>query len=221
MCVPADAPRQNPNPVVFLSEIAQNGQVTAFGPERSRSQPGPLLLLSPPSHAARRAMDEGTRLIAFGEWVRRLSANGESAYPVDGQTTLDVPVVAFRGRAGTLGKTFSGVLNVETGEMRIDCAEAPEFWLEINFNKIPGLAAAPGGVEADAAQQDFEFHVDAERASKKAKVESDGSEEEQQKGRRSPLPRSSTTRTHPRSFRLRNTRWMTTPMRTHTRNACE
>lgn len=122
-------------------------------------------------------MEEVKRQIAFGEWVRRMSANGESLYGSDGQTTLDVPVVAFRGRAGTVGKTFSGVLNVKTGTMRIDCVEAPEFWLQINFNEIPGLAAAPGGVEADAAQQDFESHVDAERASKKAKVESDGSKE--------------------------------------------
>lgn len=108
--------------------------------------------------------------IAFGEYIRRLSAKGESTYHIDGETIVDVPVTALRGSAGTLGKTFCGVLNLETSKMRIDCAEAPEFWLQIDFNKIPALAAAPGSVEAKAAKQDFEARVDAnERASKKGK----------------------------------------------------
>jgi hypothetical protein len=77
---------------------------------------------------------------------------GRSAYAaVDGEETVAVPAQACVGRTGSLGKTFSGHLNLHTGRMRFDCAEELPFYLEVDLSKVPALNAhpqAPGGVAA-------------------------------------------------------------------------
>jgi hypothetical protein len=72
---------------------------------------------------------------------------------VDGQSCVDVPSEAIRGRSG-VGKTFRGYLDLEKKVMRIDCAEDLAFWIEIHFLKIPAFFLqpdAPGGKEAVAS----------------------------------------------------------------------
>ena len=94
-------------------------------------------------------------LVAMGE-------RGESAYEqVDGEETHDIPTQACRGRAATtwgktFGSAFSGYINMRTGRMRFDCADAPEFFFEVDLSKVPAIAAAPGNPVAVAAACDFE-----------------------------------------------------------------
>jgi hypothetical protein len=105
-----------------------------------------------------------------------MSKQGQSAYgAVDGETVIDLPTNAFRGRSGGLGKTFSGYLDLSKGEIRIDCADDFSFWLTLNLNGVPGLAAAPGGVEAQAAQEDFDCDAKTQKAAvKQTSVMDDG-----------------------------------------------
>ena len=79
----------------------------------------------------------------FAEKLREMGMNGDGPYGVDGETTINIPAQAFQGRTGHHGKTFCGMLNLETGVLRIDCAEAPEMWLEMDF-KQSALWYQPG-----------------------------------------------------------------------------
>ena len=85
-----------------------------------------------------------------------MGQRGESAYGVNGEEIHDIPAQACCGRAGVTGKTFSGCINLHTGIIRLDCAEAPEFWLQVDLSKTPAFAAAPGGATAMMAASDFE-----------------------------------------------------------------
>ena len=85
-----------------------------------------------------------------------MGQRGESAYGVNGEEIHDIPAQACCGRAGVTGKTFSGCINLHTGIIRLDCAEAPEFWLQVDLSKTPAFAAAPGGSTAMMAASDFE-----------------------------------------------------------------
>jgi hypothetical protein len=90
-------------------------------------------------------------------WLHRLEANNQSAHgAVDGEEVINIPSQCFRGRSGGTGSVFSGMLNLRTGRMRFDCANDLAFWMEIDLFSAPGLAHAPGGAGADAAQQEFE-----------------------------------------------------------------
>jgi hypothetical protein len=102
-------------------------------------------------------MNTVSTLRAFALKLREMGSAGESPYgEVDGETIVDIPAQAVKGRSGTHGKTFSGHFDMETGTFRVDCAEDPCFWLEIDTNKIPAFAAAPGGPAAQAAAAEFE-----------------------------------------------------------------
>lgn len=93
---------------------------------------------------------------AFAALIREMGTKNQSAYgDVDGETTIGIPTQAVRGRTGYAGKTFSGKFDLESGIIRIDCAEDPSFWLEIDIHKIPALSSAPGGHEASAAHDEF------------------------------------------------------------------
>ena len=93
---------------------------------------------------------------AFAALIREMGARNESAFSnVDGETVIDVPAQALRGRAGSAGKTFSGYFDLLNGKIRLECAEELGFWLEIDIGAIPGLASAPGGHDASAARDDF------------------------------------------------------------------
>ena len=99
---------------------------------------------------------ELSRLKACAEMVRAMGRRGESAYGnVDGGSVHDLPAQAICGRSGACGTTFSGCIDLVRGTIRIDCADDPAFWLEIDFTKAPHFAAAPGGPEARAAGDDF------------------------------------------------------------------
>ena len=95
-----------------------------------------------------------------------MGQRGESAYGVNGEEIHDIPAQACRGRAGATGKTFSGCINLQTGIIRFDCAEAPEFWLNVDLSKAPAFAAAPGGATAMMAASDFESRRDSKKRKK-------------------------------------------------------
>jgi len=85
-----------------------------------------------------------------------MGTKNQSAYAdVDGEKTIDIPAQAVRGRTGYAGKTFSGFFDLDKGSIRIDCAEDPTFWLEIDIHAIPALSSAPGGHEASVAHDEF------------------------------------------------------------------
>jgi hypothetical protein len=96
--------------------------------------------------------------------LKQMAKDGVSAYSeVDGEAVHDIPCTAIRGRAGNLGKTFSGYIDLETGNIRLDCAECPEFWLEINLQKVPCMSLQPpesgtsdGGEGYTQAKKEFE-----------------------------------------------------------------
>lgn len=88
--------------------------------------------------------------------LHAMAKAGESAYAdVDGVEVVDLPATCMQGRSGTLGKTFAGYMNLQTGRLRVDCAEDPAFWLEIDLSIIPALAAAPGGAVAEEARVEY------------------------------------------------------------------
>lgn len=89
-------------------------------------------------------------------WARTL-VNGYNPYgQVDGQSVHLIPAKACKGRAGALGKTFVGYIDLEKGEIHFDCAEAPEFHLTIDLSQVPHFAAGPGGPDAEVAAASFE-----------------------------------------------------------------
>lgn len=88
----------------------------------------------------------------FADSLREMGKRGESAYGcVNGEECIDIPAQALKGRTGTLGKTFSGFFDLKTGRMRFDCAEDPSFWLEVDFENVPGLTASPEGCDGKDA----------------------------------------------------------------------
>jgi hypothetical protein len=92
---------------------------------------------------------------AFAAKIVDMGKRGESAYPVDGATTIDIPAQACRGRAGNLGRTFTGFQNLSTGIIRFDCADDSSFWLEVDLNKVPAYNFAPGQAGALAAASEY------------------------------------------------------------------
>lgn len=68
-----------------------------------------------------------------------------------GEEVVAIPAQACRGRAGSLGRTFSGYVNLLTGEMRFDCVEELPFYLEVNLNLVPAFDAQPSGPAGRAA----------------------------------------------------------------------
>ena len=98
-------------------------------------------------------MDTSHLSSSLADTLRALGRRGESAYSeVNGEDVVDVPVQACQGRAGTLGKTFSGYLNLRTGQMRFDCAEELAFYLCVDLSKVPALALHPDAPEGQEAQ---------------------------------------------------------------------
>lgn len=83
--------------------------------------------------------------------IREMGKRGQSAYPVDGAAVVDIPPQACAGRSSACGKTFTGCLNLQTGHLRIDCAEDLSFYLEIDLSKVPAFAAQPSGPDGIAA----------------------------------------------------------------------
>ena len=90
--------------------------------------------------------------MSFAQKLRSMGKKGESAYGnVNGEDVTNIPAQACIGRAGVLGSTFSGFIDLESGKMRIDCAEDPSFWLEVDLSKVPALFFHPeaeGGAES-------------------------------------------------------------------------
>ena len=92
----------------------------------------------------------------LAEDIRAKSLRGESAYAdVDGLEVHNIPSQACSGRAGTLGKTFSGYIDLSKRVMHFDCAESPEFHLTVSLDEIPLFAAAPGGSLHAEARESF------------------------------------------------------------------
>ena len=75
---------------------------------------------------------------------------------VDGQSVQLIPAKACRGRAGVLGKTFVGYIDLERNKLHFECAEAPEFHLTVDLSQVPHFAAGPGGPDAEVAAASFE-----------------------------------------------------------------
>ena len=87
---------------------------------------------------------------------RDRSRHSGSIYNVDGEVEYNIPCSAIRGRTGLHGKTFAGKVNLETGKIRIDCVESPEFWLEIELGEVACFKEAPGSSHMQAVQDHFE-----------------------------------------------------------------
>ena len=99
-----------------------------------------------------------------------MAKTGEGAYAaVDGVEVVAVPTTCVRGRSGLLGKTFCGCLNLQTDVLRVDCAEDPAFWLELDLSAIPAVAAAPGGDVAEEARVEYSGCLEAQRCSARGK----------------------------------------------------
>lgn len=102
---------------------------------------------------------------SFAASLRAMGERGESAYgEVDGEEVIDIPAQACRGRTGGGGQTFSGRLNLRTGEVRLDCADDLPFFLEIDLSKVPGLAAQPSGPVGMSAVEHARTLADARAA---------------------------------------------------------
>jgi hypothetical protein len=83
--------------------------------------------------------------------IREMGLRGESAYDaVNGEDIIDIPAQACHGRSGN-GKTFSGMMNLHNGQLRLDCADDPCFHLTIDFTKVPGVAAHSMGDAGEEA----------------------------------------------------------------------
>ena len=91
----------------------------------------------------------------FAQTVINVGTKGERMHPIDGETVHDIPAHACRGRSGRGGKTFSGFLDEERGELRFDCVEDPEFYLCVDLEKVPSIACRPGGPAAAEARDEF------------------------------------------------------------------
>ena len=92
------------------------------------------------------------RLAKFAKRLREMGERGESAYDdVNGEDVVDIPAQAIQGRAGAGGKTFSGRLDLNSGMLRVDCADEPAFWMQINLLEVPALALQPGQTAAAEA----------------------------------------------------------------------
>ncbi len=88
--------------------------------------------------------------------IREDGLIGKSAYGcVDGVHAHNIPSQACHGRAGSLGKTFSGYIDLDKRIMRFDCAESPEFHLTVSLDEIPLFSAAPGGSLHAKARESF------------------------------------------------------------------
>ena len=90
------------------------------------------------------------------EFVSKLKGGSSPYACVDGQAVHLIPAKACTGRSGTHGKTFAGYLDIERGEIRLDCVEDPAFHLTVDLRQVPHLAASPGGPDAEAAAASFE-----------------------------------------------------------------
>ena len=92
----------------------------------------------------------------FASVIRKMGEQGQSAYGnVDGEAVHDIPAQACKGHSGNRGGTFSGYFDEEHGKIRVDCADDPCFWLEIDLAKMPRFANEPGGQEARRAKGRF------------------------------------------------------------------
>lgn len=104
------------------------------------------------SYPAQRRIERRRRLDCANE-IKEMAAKGEPIYAdAEEEHVTQIPPNAISGRTATHGKTFCGIFNPLTGEIRIDCAEEPTFWLKIDLTQTemwfqPG---APGQVEAAA-----------------------------------------------------------------------
>lgn len=95
---------------------------------------------------------EGVRRGEFAARLRGMGRRGISAYAaVDGEHDVDIPAQACRGRAGALGRTFAGHVHLRTGRLRLDCAEDPSFWLEVDLRQVPAFALQSDAPQARAA----------------------------------------------------------------------
>jgi len=101
----------------------------------------------------------------FAERLRSMGLRGQTAYAcVDGEECVAIPAQVCTGRTGTSGKTFSGWINLRTGEMRFDCAEELPFHLQVRLGEIDAFKYAPGAPHADAAVERCEARATEVRA---------------------------------------------------------
>ena len=99
--------------------------------------------MAAPSESDARRRDE------FGARLRAMGRHGVSAYAaVDGEGDVDIPAQACRGRAGDAGRTFAGHVELRTGKLRLDCAEDPSFWLEVDLRKVSAFGLHPDAPES-------------------------------------------------------------------------
>lgn len=70
--------------------------------------------------------------------LRDASDRGEPLYSdVDECHVFSISCSSIRGRTGVFGQTFGGKIDIEQGKIRVDCAEDPRFWLEIDLTRLP------------------------------------------------------------------------------------
>ena len=69
--------------------------------------------------------------------VQEIENSVGSVYPVDNVETFNIPSSALSGRVGDRGKTFTAMIDLESLELRVDCAEELSFWLRISLSKSP------------------------------------------------------------------------------------
>jgi hypothetical protein len=103
----------------------------------------------------------------FASKVKEMERHGQDIYPVDHVTSFPIASTACRGRVPPIGSTFTGHIDLTTQKMRMDCADALEFWMELDLAKIP-LFANLFDVSTPLAETDFFRAVQHARPGKKA-----------------------------------------------------
>ena len=105
--------------------------------------------------------------------------NGFDSYGSDGQTTHPIATAAISGRVpGSVRAEFVGQIDFESGRIRIDAVNIPEFWIELKLDLLPAFSNAPGAPGAHAAQADFEAQVQATKRAGEGEQAGDGSDGE-------------------------------------------
>jgi hypothetical protein len=91
------------------------------------------------------------RLAAYIKRAKKL----DDIYDGDPDEDIFVPSSLIEGRVNPLGKTFTGIITSD-GKLRIDCAEQPEFWMNVNLAEIPEFKFEPNREAAKEAEKHFE-----------------------------------------------------------------
>ena len=115
----------------------------------------------------------------LAETIVEMGKVGQSAFPVDGVETHDIPAQAISGSVRPNGQTFSGFMDLANGMIEVHCVEEPTFHLRINLNRVPHFAAQPGGPLHAQAHESFTSHGGGESGDPEEKGECKRKREEE------------------------------------------